>query len=85
MDAKLKSRNRTKVNNALHTLGLTYHPSIPLTDIDTILTSNGFNALEEAIYCGREGNSNEPVGYGVYLSLSWYKMPSGRFEVIAYV
>jgi len=79
-------QNKRNANNALSELSKVYHNSIPLADIDGILTANGFNALEPAIYCGREGRSHESVGNGVFISLTWYKMElTGRYEVVAYV
>jgi hypothetical protein len=63
-----------------------YHPFIPLADIDAILTQAGFNATEDAIYCGREGRSTEKVGENTWLSLTWYKMEvTGNYEIVAYV
>lgn len=76
---------RRRVNEALYRLGKVYHNSLPLSDIDNILTENGFNATEPAIYCG-DGRSNEQVGPTTYLSFSWHKMEqTGRYEVVAYV
>jgi hypothetical protein len=34
---------------------------------------------------GQSGRTNEPVGYGVHLALSWYRMPSGNYEITAYL
>jgi hypothetical protein len=85
MNAATERSNRTKANNALHTLGLTYHESIPLVWIDSILTDNGFKATEEAIYCGRDGRSTEQVGDRTWLTLNWHKMESGRYEIVVYL
>jgi hypothetical protein len=86
MNATQERRNRHQVNSALVTLCQTYHPSIPLTEIDAILSANGFSATEPAIYCGRDGNSNEQVGERTWLSLTWHKMDvTGRYEIVAYV
>jgi hypothetical protein len=37
------------------------------------------------ILCGREGRIHEAVGHNRWLALTWYKMDSGRYEVVAYV
>jgi hypothetical protein len=63
-----------------------YHPFIPNSDIDAILTSAGFKPLEEGIYCGREGRVTEQVGENTWLSMTWYKMEAtGNYEIVAYV
>jgi hypothetical protein len=86
MNASTERANRTRVNNALYELGRVYHSGLPIMQIDEILTSNGFNATQPAIYCGREGRSNEQVGDRSFLSLSWHKMDqTGNYEVVAYV
>lgn len=77
---------RNRVNEALYQLGREYHNGLPIAEIDAILTANGLQATEPAIYCGRDGRSNEKVGERTYLSLSWHKMEvTGRYEVVAYV
>ena len=87
MDAgKTERNNRKYANVELHTLCTTYHDSLPISEIDRVLTQNGFRATESAIYCGREGRSNEQVGDRTWLTLNWYKMEvTGRYEIVAYV
>jgi hypothetical protein len=84
MDAKTETRQRSRVNRELQQLPI-YNDGLPISLIDDILTKHGFNATEPAIYCGREGTSNAQVGDRTYLSLTWYKMESGRYEVVTYV
>ena len=62
-----------------------YFESVPVAEIDAILAAHGFNTLEPVIYCGREGRVNESVGRDVYLTMTWYKMESGRYEIVAYL
>lgn len=83
--AATERSNRKRANDALYTLGLTYHESIPLVCLDHILTENGFKATEEAIYCGRDGRSTELVGERTWLVLNWHRMDSGRYEIVAYL
>ena len=83
--AKEERIARRAVNEALAHLGTLYHHGLPIEDIDNALILAGFNATEPAIYCGRDGHSHEQVGPNTWLSLSWHKMESGRYEVTAYV
>lgn len=53
---------RNLANEGLAILSKHYHDGLPISEIDKILTANGFNAMEEAIYCGRDGRVHEPVG-----------------------
>lgn len=75
---------RRRVNEALYTLGLTYHVGLPVQQVDEILQQNGFE-LPEGIYCGRDGSVREGIGDQTYISFTWHTMPSGRYEVVAYV
>lgn len=74
-----------KVANKLLSKMPTFHPFIPITDIDNALTGAGFRTMEEAIYCGREGSVHEQVGDRTWISLTWYKMESGNYEIVVYV
>jgi hypothetical protein len=85
MTAKEERTARKHANDELYELGKLYHDGLPLMKIDNILTRHGFNATEDAIYCGREGKSNEKVGERTWLTLNWYKMESGRYEIVAYL
>lgn len=77
---------RKRVNNELWAVcSNRYYNSIPLTTIDEILTRNGFQETEEGIYCGRDGQVHEQIGPNTWLTLTWHKMESGRYEVNAYV
>ena len=84
MDTKTERKARNLVNRELHGIG-NYHPFIPVETIDTILVKHGFHAMEEAIYCGREGRCSELIGDYSYISLTWYKMESGKYEIVSYV
>jgi hypothetical protein len=92
MAARLKGRvnpedrkRSRKVNEALYQIGLKFWDYIPKYEIDSALVDNGFDATEPAIYCGRDGSIHEPVGHGKFLSLTWHKMDSGRYEIVAYL
>jgi hypothetical protein len=63
-----------------------YFDLIPLREISQILRNHGFDPDDlNGIYVGREGRIHEQVGPRTFLSLSWYQMPSGRFEITAYL
>jgi hypothetical protein len=79
-----------RANEALHTLGKTYHDGLPIPEISEILAKHGMSAEGlSGIYCGEQGSTNAQVGTinrrSLYLHLNWYKMPSGRFEIVAYI
>lgn len=74
------------VNVYLHGLGLKYHDRIPIGQIDRILEVYGFNQMPMTSYYGsKEGRINEPVGHGKYITLTYYRMESGRIEIVAYI
>jgi hypothetical protein len=84
--ANLEPRNRRKANVDLATLCSVYHNSIPIKEIDEILTRHNFRTTEEGIYCGREGRIHEQVGERTYLSMTWYKIDHRPvYEIVAYV
>jgi hypothetical protein len=85
MTATEEHKARKRVNDALYDLGRIYWDSLPLRQVDELLTSNGLEETEPAIYCGREGQCSQQVGPRSYLTFTWYKMESGRYEFIAYV
>lgn len=86
LTAQQERRNRNLVNEHLTDMGKTYHQSLPLSDICTVLEMHGFQSLTDAIYCGRDGRSSEQVGARTWFVMSWHKMEeTGRYEVVAYV
>lgn len=75
------------VNDYLMGMGQ-YFMGLPLDRMFEVLRANGFEVTEEnllGVYCGAEGRVHEAVGAGVFFTMTWYKMPSGRYEVVAYV
>ena len=66
----------------------TYFNGLPLDVMFSKLVAHGFTVDENnllGVYCGREGRVHEPVGLGVFFTMTYYKMESGRYEVVAYV
>lgn len=82
--AKTTAKEKTAINKALGKLCSKYFPSIPLEEIQSIFSPFDLK-IEEGIYCGREGESLEPIGRETFMRLTWYKLESGNFEIVAYV
>lgn len=71
----------------------TYFDEIPLYDLFQAVSKHGGLVVQEdgsewsGILCGEQGQTSFTI-FGVrglhYLNVSWYKMPSGRYEVVAY-
>jgi len=83
--AKELKKAVSNVNAELSGLCVSFHDSIPVTDINRILTDHGFNNLEPAIYCGHDSQIHEEVGHGKYLTMTWHKFDTGRYEIVAYL
>lgn len=76
-----------KANEALSRLTRnTYFDSIPLSDIIEILDAHGFDSGDlDGIYTGHEGQARSRVSEKHWMMMTWYRMPSGRFEIVAYI
>ena len=95
----IPAAKRHKINVGLHEIGRVYHKSIPLSDIFDILKSNGVMPVQEdgsewsGLLSGREGKAHidlKAMGenaqdFKSVLVLTWHKMESGRYEVVAYL
>lgn len=81
-----RTRLLRQANNALYKLSSNvYHESVPLDDINSILSAAEFEPLDAVFVCGRDGRIHEPVGYDRWLLMTWHKMESGRYEIVAYI
>lgn len=80
---------RARANAALYVLTTwpAYHDAVPWTQMNEILTKHGFRLEEGDIPLALDADSSVHVQVGdkTWLLVSWYRMPSGRYEVIAYV
>lgn len=85
MDASTERKARVKANNAFYKLGRVYHDGLALAEIDAVLMANGFTGMEDALYCGRDGQAHEQVGRRTWITLAWHKMESGRYEIVVYL
>lgn len=80
------ARRLMRVNSELHQLGLEYHANLgPVFHaLDLILVKHGF--LEtDTHFSGVTGRLHQHVGDDKWLSLTAYRMESGRYEIVAYV
>ena len=82
----LTTRKR-RANEAFHNLGTELWTSIPYIGIDAILLSNGFAipTYEHLEAVGGDTRVHTEVGEGLWLTMSWYRHESGRYEITAYV
>ena len=81
-------RLKNSINRALQALTANrYFDSLPLRDIASILSAHGVTVPLDGIYCGHQGRLHEPLGPDsrLLICLTWFRMPSGRFEINAYV
>lgn len=93
--AKLtKDRAASKANRELDELVRNkYFSAIPLDRIYDIVETSGLSFMpedKECILCGREGRATWDLRWNnksadKMLVLSWYKMPSGKYEVVPYI
>jgi hypothetical protein len=79
-----------RVNSELWELSRDYYTTLayPLGAIERILSKHGFaisDSPDVAICAGVDGRRHTEVGDGKWLSLTWHRMESGRYEVVAYV
>jgi hypothetical protein len=95
----MKVAEKKKVNKAVGVVvDPTYFNKIPLADIMEAIEGFGYLVVDEehnrwsGFLCGREGQAmfdilSRETGKldNSNLMLSWYTMPSGRYEVLAYV
>lgn len=82
---------KNQINRKLSNLG-TYHAEIPLTAIFEIVKEKAGQVVQEdntpwsGFLCGESGSCYFNIsGVKFHLFLSWYTMPSGRYEVTVYV
>jgi hypothetical protein len=94
---------KNRINKELYAIG-TYHPSIPLDSIFSILSCYQIVPISEdgfewsGILCGEDSHCYFDMAWisvltqeslvkvkNSVLALSWYRMPSGRYEIVTYV
>ena len=77
-----------KLNNRLRYISMGYYDTLgaALSEVYDALQDAGLKQ-QEVLYGlpGNEGKIHAEVGEGKWLSATWYRMPSGRYEIVAYV
>ena len=96
----MNKNTKKQVNKKLYSLySGRYFEAIPLDQIFGILKDVDYTPLQEdgrpwdGLLCGTEGQVYFDLGHSenlkldksALLAMSWYKMPSGRYEIISYV
>lgn len=80
--------NKNKLNSELHKLTVNkYFPEIPLKLIGIVFKSFGINTdFLDGIYCGSSGVVSKNLSdCNLFWRMTWYKMPSGNYEIVCYV
>lgn len=74
-----------KVNQELTSINAARHTGMPLKEITTVLADNGLDAskVQEHLH-GDEGRLHVQVSDEIWLTLTWMRMSSGRYEIVAY-
>jgi len=88
LDAVNERTRRRQASQRIHALTFNrYFDGIPVAGIQSILTDCGFDAEPlDGIYCGHQGRLDAVrVGERTWFNLSWYRMPSGRYEITCYL
>ena len=96
MEASVSSSVFNKINKELHAIGLEYYKEIPLQYIFDLFIDEGITPIQEdktpwsGMLVGKEGRDFIELMYNGevlkrVLNISWYKMPSGNYEIVAYV
>ena len=83
-----ETTRRHQANQRIHALTRNqYFKSIPTAEIKSILAEHGFDPEPlNGIYCGASGEADPvQVGDKTWCRLSWYRMPSGRYEITCYL
>lgn len=79
---------KNKINREIHKLITNkYFPEIPVKQIGIILASFGLDTdFLNGIYCGRQGETSEMIPNSkIFFRMTWYRMESGNYEIVAYV
>lgn len=87
---------RKRVNNILAAIIPTFVEEIPIDNMFNVIKEHDGLPVQEdgtewsGILCGAEGQTKIQITHplfskGFFLHLSWYKMQSGRYEIVVYV
>jgi len=75
-----------QVNKDLAPITDKFQSHMPLFDVAAVLTKHGLDPkpMENAVNSKDQGRLHVNVGQGVWLTLTWYKFETGRYEIVAY-
>jgi len=89
-----KQTTLRRINKDLGNEIPTYNLEIPLGEIFSIVEAHDGKVVDEAgeawsgLLCGASGQANMEIKHpdhkNMWLRLSWYKMDSGRYEIVVY-
>jgi hypothetical protein len=83
------ARRLKLLNQELWRVGLDFYPTLShaLNIIERVIKEHGFNELNGVILAtgNIDGSHHEEVGEGKWITISWHRFESGRYEVTAYV
>jgi hypothetical protein len=74
-----------KVNADLEPINAQKHTGMPLREITLVLTKHDLDPskVQEHLH-GDEGRLHVQVGPEMWLTMTWYRLGSGRYEIVAY-
>jgi hypothetical protein len=93
---KISTQTFVKLNRELHAISLKYYDAIPLDAIFKLFEDQGITPIQEDLtpWSGMLIGSNSRATIELMyegaklkrraLTLSWYLMPSGKYEIVAY-
>ena len=99
-DLRIKATFKKKLNNLISDImAPNYFREFPIDEIDGVLRKNGLMLVQEdgtpweGFFTGREGRANielattdtNEIIENCTLALTWYKMGSGKYEIVAYL
>lgn len=84
---RIKPALRKRINEQLRLLTTNvYFDHLPMVKVANILESHGLNTDGmEGIYCGHEGRATSLVAENSMVVMTWYRMPSNKFEFCVYL
>ena len=91
MDAKERNKAKARANKALAALEIyTADFSAWIGKVKAIMQAAGFTVELDGMFFGENSRCDEPAIEAdgktkIDLHISWYKMPSGRYELQAYL
>ena len=90
-----RTTTRNRINRAITKNIPTYNIDIPMDEIFECITAHDGTPVQEdgtpwsGFMCGANGSATIEVTFptmkSMYVHISWYKMQSGRYEIVSYI